>query len=115
MKYKFTKCLTIITALTMLVCSQSSADEFPKYNAGLIFPDKDSVVFLKKILKAMNLKFRESTKKEGKLIEWYSSSEAQKKEISERVNQHYFITKHCKGVKAPLPSEPALAVLSCKG
>jgi len=115
MKIKLTKYIIIIFALSLLMHSRNSISEPSEFNSGLMFSDEASVMFLKKVLKSMNLKFKESNKKEGTLIEWYSSSDAQKKEISERVNQHYFITKHCKQKKAPLPNDPALSELSCKG
>jgi len=99
----------------MLSLSKNSISETSDFNSGLIYQDEVSVVFLKKVLTSMNLKYKESNNKAGTLIQWHSTSDIQKKEISERVNQHYFITKHCKGMKAPLPSNPSLTELSCNG
>ena len=115
MKIKISKYIITIIAFNMLILSKNSISETSEFNSGLTFPDSASVVFLKKVLKSMGLKFKESKNKAGTRIQWHSTSDVQKKEISDRVNQHYFIIKHCNGMKVPLPSEPSLAELSCKG
>ena len=114
MKIKITKIIKLVFVFVVLSYSQSGMSNEPTIKTGLMFQDEGSVIFLKKVLKSMSIKFEETIKPEGKLIEWYSSDAVQDKEISDRVNQHYFIAKHCKNRKPPLPGDQALSELSCK-
>ncbi|MCW9015211.1 MAG: hypothetical protein OQL06_15700 [Gammaproteobacteria bacterium] len=104
----------IITTLTLLlvVSFKAHSNETIRHT-GLIYPDKASTEYLKKVLKALGCSYTETSTPNGQRIEWQSKSEAEEQEIQNRVSQYLFLKEVCKSKNLPAPSQAAKEKLSC--
>jgi len=80
---------------------------------GLEFKEPKQTEFLKAVLRSMNLHYAVTATPEGQLVEWASTDTAQELEIQNRVSQFWFVSTQCSGMRPPLPTQTALASLSC--
>ena len=109
--------LAALAPLMLTVTSASLSAERAKGGAdrvvGLQFNEPKQTEFLKAVLKSMKLQYTVMATPEGELVEWASTDTAQEYEIQNRVSQFWFISTQCSGMRPPLPTQPALASLSC--
>jgi len=110
--------LAALGPLMLTVTSDGVSAEQSKGGAdrvvGLRFNEPKQTQFLKAVLQSMNLHYTVTATPEGELVEWASIDTAQELEIQNRVSQFWFISTQCNGMRAPSPTQPALARLSCQ-
>jgi len=85
----------------------------PSKRTGVKYDDPVREEYLKKVLTAMNLDYAVEAKDDGIWIMWFSDSDEQWDEITNRVSQYFFIKEICKGLPLPAPDQPAKVELEC--
>jgi hypothetical protein len=103
----------IILALLFWLSTPVLSSEPSDWSVGIAYPDEESRIFLKAVLKSMNLAYKEIETVHGNEIRWKSESKAQEEEVQNRVSQYTFIKEVCKNIELPSPSAPTRAELSC--
>lgn len=109
-----TQSLTFILALFVTTFAYGGNTNDSNKDVALIYPDTESSEFLRSVLESMNIMYVQSQTDNGKKVEWLSNSDAQDREIQNRVSQYNFLREVCKSNDLPAPSEPAVRQISCK-
>ena len=105
--------ITILIISSLVYASAYGTDKEPIVFTGITYPDPDTTIFLKSVLKAMEISFSEKATPEGMHISWQSKSDTQFQEIQNRVSQYVFVKDACKNIPLPTPEAPAQSKLSC--
>ncbi len=109
-------CIQLVIAALLLCaplfgCARESA-QTPRRTA-LTYPDPLLTEFHKQVLTAMNLSYTVEKTPDGEKVWWVPRTEAEAREVQNRISQYAFVLKACGKKELVTPQTPAGTIKSC--